>query len=136
MKRRQFITAVPAAGAALALPATALADHPDPLVPLYHEWLNARRTWRELADLPGNEDWDDPRSLAAEARQDAAESSMLQLKPTSLEGIAALAALAWIYVSPGFEDPEENAALAQGYDCQAVKAIWKACTGQEGYPVT
>ena len=136
ISRRTLLTALPASGVALALPVAAKADHSDPLVPLYHEWLDARRTWRELSDLPGNGNWDDPRSLEAEAREDAAENSMLTLKPTSLEGIAALAALAWVYVGPGTTNPEEFADQAQAYECQAVMAIWRACTGQDGYPTT
>lgn len=136
MPRRTLLTALPTMGAALAVPQIAQATAPDPLVPLYHEWLNARREWRKLAYLPGNEDWDDPRSIAAEARERAAEEAMMTLKPTSFEGIGALAALVWDYVSPGCTDPQEFAERAKSYDCRAVMAIWKACTGKDGYPVT
>ena len=136
MSRRTLLTALPATGVALALPAAAASREVDPLVPLYAEWLDARREWRELADLPGNEDWDDPRSLAAVARENSAEEQMLTIKPTSPEGIGALAALAWAYVNPGYTDPEEFAERAKSYDCRAVMAIWKACTGLNGYPVT
>jgi hypothetical protein len=136
MSRRSLLTALPASGAALALPAAGTAHVSDPVVPLYHEWLEARQEWRELAELPGNEDWDDPRSLAAQAREDAAELQMLAMKPTSLEGMAALAALAWCYAGPGCTDPDELAQRAQTGDCRAIIAIWKACTGLGGYPVT
>lgn len=111
------------------------ANDSDPLVALYQEWLDARREWRALASVPGNEDWDDPISLAAKARENACESIMLRLKPTSLEGIGALAALAWVYVRPGSVNPEKFAEHAQSHDCRAVTAIWKACTGLDGYPV-
>ncbi|MBL3575592.1 hypothetical protein JMK10_00280 [Rhodovulum sulfidophilum] len=141
MKRRTFFAAAPLA----VLPGSgvALADAPqldqasavDPLVTLYREWLSARREWRELADLPGNENWDDPRSLAAEARENDAEDMMLALKPASLEGIAALAALAWSLVIPGRADAEVFEVQVQSYDCRAIAAIWKACTGLDGYPV-
>ena len=134
--RRTLLTALPASGAALVLPSSGTAHSPDPVVLLYHEWLNARQEWRELAELPGNEDWDDPRSLAAEARELAAEGKMLALTPSTLEGVGALAALAWIYVSPGTTDPEKFAERAKSPDCRAVIAIWKACTGLEGYPIT
>lgn len=106
----------------------------DPLVALYREWLDARRKWRELSDLPGNENWDDPRSLAAEAREYAAEDQMLAVAPTSLEGIAALAALAWFYARPLCTDPEEFAERAKSQDSRALMAIWRACTGRDGYP--
>lgn len=133
MNRRTLLAALPAAVVA---PGVAMADQHDPLVPLYHEWLEARRTWRVLADLPGNENFDDPRLLAVQAREYAAEEAMLTLKPTSLEGIAALAALSWDYVNPGLTDPVEFAEQARHIDCRAVMAIWKACTGLDGYPVT
>lgn len=136
MSRRTLLTALPASGVALALPTAAASRETDPLVPLYQKWLEARREWRELADLPGNEDWDDPRSLAAEAREISAGEQMLRLKPTTLEGIGALAALAWVYVEPASTDPEEFAEEAKSYDCRAVMAIWNACTGLDGYPVT
>jgi tRNA-dihydrouridine synthase len=71
-----------------------------------------------------------------EARENRAEELMLELAPTSLKGIAALAALAWVYVNPGCTDPEEFAECAQTYDCRAVMAIWRACTGRDGYPTT
>lgn len=136
MSRRTLMTALPASGAALALPGVAMADQPDPLVPLYYEWLDARRTWREMSELPGNEDWDDPRSVAAEARESAAAEQMLALKPKSLEGIAALAALAWVYIEPGATDPDEYSGNVQFMDCRTIQAIWKACTGKDGFPVT
>ena len=136
LSRRTLLTALPVAGMAAALPLSAEAKVPDPMVAIYHEWLEARKTWRELADLPGNEYWDDPRSLAAEARELSAEGRMLELVPTSLEGIAALAALAWSDVKPGSTNPQEFTEAAQSLDCLAVMAIWRACTGLEGYPTT
>ncbi|MGY9045989.1 hypothetical protein P775_17445 [Puniceibacterium antarcticum] len=133
MSRRNFLSALPASGVALALPAAAMSDQPDPVVPVYREWLDARRTWRELADLPGNGNWQDPRSLAAEAREEVAQEAMLALKPTSLEGVGALAALAWFYVSPASNDEADH---AEAHDCRAIMAIWCACTGKDGYPET
>ena len=130
MSRRTILSAVPAAGAVFSVPVIAQGTEPDPVVPLYHEWVSARREWRELSYLPGNEDWDDPRSEAAMDRQLAIEKRMVALTPTSLEGIGALAALAWIDgVSPTecvWEDLDR--------DRQAILAIWRACTGQDGVP--
>ncbi|MCE8548312.1 hypothetical protein KBY25_21065 [Ruegeria pomeroyi] len=136
MSRRAILSALPASGVALTAPQLAQAQTHDPILPLYQEWLDARGEWRELADLPGNGNWDDPRSAAAAAREDVAEQQMFTLQPTTLEGIGALAAVAWCYVKPDCTDPEEFAELAKSYDCRAVMAIWKACTGQDGYPVT
>ena len=129
MSRRTLLTALPASGVALAMPPAAQADQPDPIVPIYHEWLAARREWRALADLDGNGNFDDPRSLAAQERENAAEQAMLTLKPTSLEGIGALAALAWVYVCPGATDSDEFAQQAQTNDCRAVIALWNAKSG-------
>lgn len=134
MSRRTLLTALPATGVALALPSTGTANVTDPLVHLYQEWLNARREWEALAHLPGNKNLDDPRSLDAEAREYAAEAQMLMIKPTSLEGIAALAAVAWFHVNPGYLDPNEFELEDQSQDCKAIVAIWQACTGWEGLP--
>lgn len=108
--------------------ATEVSSPADPILPLYEEWLATRREWQRLSELPGNEDWDDPRSKAAEKREMILEDQMLQLRPTTLEGVGALAALAWAYINPGQLDPDEC------YDCRTIVAIWQACTGKEGYP--
>lgn len=132
MSRRTLLAALPAAAAAG--PATAgLAE--DPVLPVFRDWLDAKRTWRALADLPGNEDWDDPRSIAAAAREDAAEVRMLELGARTPEGIAALATLVWDYIGPATFDPEKFALKAASRECRAVMAIWQACTGQTGYPL-
>lgn len=136
MKRRSFLSLAPSSGVALAFPAVTQAAQPDPMVKLYHEWLDARREWRELAELPGNGSYDHPESVAAEAREKEAAEAMMLLMPTSLEGMSALAALVWECVEPGVLDPVEYDRLAQLPECRVVKAIWKACTGKEGYPET
>lgn len=59
---------------------------------------------------------------------------MIETTPTSLAGIGALAAFAWYEVRPPVTDPEEFEFRANAFDCQAVLAIWRACTGLEGYP--
>ncbi len=134
MSRRTLMLALPTSGVTLALPAAAMADQPDPLVPLYREWLDARQIWSNLANLPGNGNSLDPESFAAEARVFAAEEAMLTIKPTSLEGLAALAALAWSYVGPCATDTDEFERQAQMYECRAIMAIWGACTGKNSWP--
>lgn len=134
MSRRTLLAALPVTGMALALPANAVPE--DPILPLYRKWLDARSEWRELADLPGNEDWDDPRSIDATKRETDAEIAMLASTPSTKEGIAALAALAWAYVDPGDTDREEYELRTATYDCQAIMAIWRTCTGKSGYPAT
>lgn len=134
LSRRNLLAALPASGLAAVLPQVAPAETPDPVVVAYRQWLAARREWRELSDLPGNGNWDDPRSIDAEKREDSAVERMFQATPTTLEGIGALAAVAWSEFRPQTLDPEEFKRRANAQDCQVVLAIWRACTGQEGYP--
>lgn len=55
MKRRLFL----AAPGLLAAPLIARAGHADAeLLHHYRLWVQARRDWYRLADLPGNENWD------------------------------------------------------------------------------
>lgn len=136
MQRRSFLTSASVSLGAVALPLAAKAKGADPMIAVFEEWLEARRTWLALANLPGNENWDDPRSLEASKREYCAENRMLELTPTSLEGIAALAVLAWQYVCPASTDPEEFAVEAAQNECRALIAIWRACSGREGYPTT
>jgi hypothetical protein len=134
MTRRNLLAALPVSGLAAALPQVAPAATPDPVVVAYQEWLAARREWRELSELPGNEDFDDPRSLAADEHERVAMFAMLQNDPTSLEGIGALAALLWSDISHGCTDPSQFKHHPNFIECLTVEAIWKACTGQDGYP--
>lgn len=135
LTRRNLLSALPVSGLAVALPQGAPAATPDPVVLIYQEWLAARREWRELAELPGNGNGDHPRSIAADMRERAAEIQFVETAPASIEGIGALAAFLWSEVRPDCEDHEEFEFRAKAFDCQAVLAIWRACTGQEGYPV-
>ena len=134
MSRRKFFCALPATCMPLASSATTDPKAIDPLTTLYQEWLLSRREWQALSELPNNGDWDDPRSRAAEAREMHLESQMLKLRPTTLEGVGTLAALAWAYINPGVRDPEEYRRLALGHECRPIVAIWNACTGKDGYP--
>jgi len=136
LSRRSLLAALPASGALAALPSVTSAAEGDPVVSIYRNWLAARHEWLELAELPGNEDFDDPRSLNAHARELAAEDQMLAAAPSSLEGVAALVALAWSYIEPGSTDPDVYAVNAQSREFRALMAIWMACTGKEGYPET
>lgn len=134
LNRREIFAALPASGVALSAPQFVQSREADPIIPIYREWLATRREWQRLSELPENGNWDDPRSLAAEAREMALEDQMLKLTPTTLEGVGALAALAWVYVNPGASTPHEFEKEALGHDCRTIIAIWKACTGKEGFP--
>ena len=134
--RRALLKGLPVASAALMLPSAAPASAPDPVVAHYYDWLNARREWRALSELPGTEKLDTPETRDAGAREDRAELGMLSNAPTSPEGIAALIALAWVYLRPHPSDHTAYAELSQSPDCGPLLAIWRACTGRDGFPET
>ncbi|SFD16827.1 hypothetical protein [Salipiger profundus] len=133
--RRALLKGLPAASAAMVLPQLAEASHSDPVVRHYKEWLAARRDWRALSNMPGNEDFDHPASRAAEAREDQAERGMLAQPPSSAEGVAALVALSWFYNYPGHSDVG-CAEYAGDMALEPLLSIWRACTGKEEVPVT
>ena len=132
--RRALLKGLPAAGAAVFLPHVAQAASPDPVVEAYREWLGAREEWRELAELPGNESFDHPRMLELEDIEIDAETRMVECRPTSLEGVAALGALAFLHGLGGSTCPEQQALEADCWDCKIAGSIWRACTGREGVP--
>lgn len=134
LTRRSLLSALPASGLAAALPQVAPAAAPDPVVLIYQEWLAARRECRRMAYMEGNENLDLPEYIEAEKRENRAETDLLETAPTSIEGIGALAAFAWSEVCPQTMIREEFEWRANAFECQAVLAIWRACTGGEGYP--
>lgn len=128
-----------AAGSLLGLaatPAFAAVEPEDPLLPLHREWWTARQEWLRLARLPGNEDWDLPESLAAEAREDAAYKAMHELTPTSMAGIAALAHVLWTVAGPSAPEDLVDAYVqdCEKDECKLIAAIWRASSGETGTP--
>ena len=109
-------------------------DTSDPALVAYAEWIEARRECNRLAYSPDHESMDTPEYIEADKRERRAEIDLLESAPTSLAGIGALAAFAWTEVRPQTTDPEKFEWLANDHKCQSVLAIWRACTGQEGYP--
>ncbi|ATX64725.1 hypothetical protein [Roseinatronobacter bogoriensis] len=108
----------------------------DPVAAAYADWLQARKDWRDMINIEGGEDFSHPLQLEAQGREDAAADIMLQEKPVSMMGFAGLAALAWCFNAPGEPKPEELPELAQSVDCGPILAIWRACTGKDGFPET
>lgn len=103
----------------------------DPVVPLYRDWCRARQDWLDVAEAPGNEDWDSPASKEANARWAAAFYDMLHLTPCSLQGIAAFAHVLWEMAGPG--STEDHPAYED--ECRAPEAlliagIWRAAGGE------
>lgn len=134
LSRRNLLAALPVSGLAAALPQVGLAQTPDPAVIAYDEWIEARRECNRLAYTEAHESMDTPEYIEADKRERRAEIDLLEAVPTSLAGIGALAAFAWTEVRPQTTDPEQFEWLANDHRCQVVLAIWRTCTGQEGYP--
>lgn len=133
MSRRTLLAALPASTLALAPAASSTPS--DPILEHYREWLDANREWKQLSDMPGNEDWKWPESIEAEKRGDKALEAMIELTPTSLEGIAAMVHVLWYLEGPasrpelpGFEDEMTM------HGNKAMFALWRAASGRAGPP--
>ncbi len=107
----------------------------DPVMPLYRQWDDARKDWHRWADFPGNGNWDMPESKAAESRQAAAFKEMIEMTPTSMAGIAALAHVLWDTDGPSVvPECEGYQAQADTPGCKLMLAIWRAASGEQGPP--
>lgn len=133
ISRRNLLAALPASTLALSLPASAKQE--DPILPLYRDWKLARKEWHRLSDMPGNENWDCPESLAADDRESAAFWAIVDMTPVSIEGIAALAHVLWINDGPNSraDDPDYPVECAWPGN-KMIRAIWQAASGQDGLP--
>ena len=94
---------------------------PDPILPIYREWVAARA-----------EGGDDHAATGFEA---AAFRVMAGLTPTSQAGIAALATLLWSLHGPSVQ-PEHERYAEECADPTAmlIAAIWRAASGRVGVP--
>lgn len=131
--RRTLLTALPASTLALATAASSTPS--DPILEHYREWLSAKNEWERLSNIPGNEDWDWPESIEAEKRGDAALAAIIELTPSSLEGIAAMAHILWYLEGPEFRagTPDHDEELTWKGN-RAMLAIWRAASGKAGTP--
>lgn len=134
LSRRSLLAAMPAAGASFAFTASAEAST-DPILPFYHQWREAWADWNRLANIPGNEDWEWPESLAAEERAEDALRKMAALTPTTREGIAACAHAVWHLIGP------DSASWAPDFqrelelpEFKLLASIWRAADGAGLYP--
>jgi hypothetical protein len=126
-------TALKSAALAAVLPSTAIAfpEPEDPILPVYRDWCAARIEWNRYADLPGNENWDRPESIAAQEREDAAFWKMVEeLVPTSLEGIGSLTHVLWAFAGPCLSRDEDEAAEFEDPKDRLMIKIWQAATGE------
>lgn len=128
--------ALPISGAVLSKPTPEAAiEAEDPVLPLYRQWTEARANWRRLAALPGNGNFDTPESKVEEEAEHTAFLALIELTPTSPAGIAALAHVLWDLEGPVVpQDHDEFAALADKPSCKLIHAIWRASSGENGFP--
>ena len=132
LSRRTLLTALPASGMALALPA--VAEPVDPIMPLYHEWYHARADWLRLADIV--DDWDTEPMLTLWDRRFAAFEKLGDMTPCTMAGIAALADVLWKENGPHCRPDQPGfAELCSLPENKLISAIWKAASGKTGVPV-
>lgn len=141
MTRRDVLKAGSKAAALATLPAAALATSAmagaeDPVLPLYRQWMAARRDWYRHTGADVLEDWDEnPASKAAQDREDAAFWAMVDMAPTSMAGIAALAHVLWDVEGPSaWPGSETYSEQARAPSCKLMLQIWRATSGQSGMP--
>ncbi|ARE38324.1 hypothetical protein RGUI_0183 [Rhodovulum sp. P5] len=134
--RRAALTGAAALAASLPPASSVMAGaSEDPILPLYREWVQARKDWYALADLPGNEDWDSPETIEAQDREDRAFWALCDLTPCSMEGVAALAHVLWVLDGPSVVPTHpEYADQCAWPENRLLAAIWRAGSGQTGLP--
>ncbi|MFE3836937.1 hypothetical protein [Pseudogemmobacter sonorensis] len=107
----------------------------DPILPLFREWVAARKEWYRHADPPGNGNWDMPESKAAEARENAAFRAVLEMTPTSMAGIAALATVMWdLNEAVDGSHCEGLAETVEQQNEKLIAAIYRAASGRNEIP--
>lgn len=134
LTRRAALCAVPAILTPLATLAGTANQGDDPMLPLYREWLSARKDWLRASELPGNGNFDHPASLEASGREEHALELMIQTVPTSLVGIAALVHALWALMGAASLNEAIFREECQKPHNRLLIAIWKATTGREGVP--
>lgn len=139
MRRDLFCAALaaPVVAVGAAAPVMAVVTE-DPIMPIFREWVSARREWCSYSELPENGNWDMPESKAAAAREDAAFRAMLDMTPTSVAGIAALATVLWDIEGPVVDEewaPEEFLDAANDPSQKLIRAIYRAASGTDDFPL-
>lgn len=136
MKRRDIVKILPTSLSIAALPSALKASMAeDPILTHYRDWLAARAEWYSYADLPGHEHWDTPEMLAAQDAEDVALEAMMATKPTTFEGVAALAHAIWVWKGVTLkEDHPEYPDQCDMIENRLLIALWRAASGREDFP--
>ena len=135
LTRRKMLMTLPVVGTAFAIPSMAKAETEDPILPLYRQWVAARKEWCRYADLPESGNWDMPETKAAESKEDAAFWAMIEMTPISMAGIAALIHVLWDLDGPSVVSDHENySELSDHPNCKLMRAIWRGASGRNGLP--
>lgn len=106
----------------------------DPILPLYREWWASRLHWNELVEMDAS--WESPEVKAAEAREDAAFLAIIEMTPSTLEGIAAMAHVLFQDYGPQTRRDLEAEYLVESEWPQnkMIAAIWRAASKKQGLP--
>lgn len=123
--------AVLKAGPAVVVAPAALAAPQDPILPLYRQWREAHEAWKARVNT---HDWEGPEMTALAEREEAAFNLMIDMTPTSLAGIAALAHVMWSWTALWAEGTEEREAEIDSCENLMLAAIWRAASGEVGVP--
>lgn len=104
----------------------------DPVLRVYRELIAARREWCGAGARSG---WDSDAAEAASSREDALLYAIADMTPTSMAGIAAVAAVLWDLAGPGLAEGSElfNEDVEQPNN-KLIIAIWRAASGKKGFP--
>lgn len=113
-------------------------DAGDPIMPLYHDWLDLRAKWRRCSDMPREDSIDPvdaPECKAVYNRAWEVFEELAGIEPVSLHGLAALAHVLWIMKGPASlpNTPafKEECAIPEN---RIIAAIWRAVSGETGFP--
>lgn len=134
--RRNMLKALPLAAGIPLIPEVAQAAfNEDPIIPLYQQWVQARKEWYVLSELPEHEDWNTPEICALQDLEDKAFWAMIDMTPSSMEGIAALVHVLWDLEGPAalpeFENYPEQANEPK---CKLMRGLWRASVGRDELP--
>ena len=129
--RRNMLKALPLAAGIPLIPEVAQgALREDPIMPLYRQWVQARKEWFRLSELPENADSDSAEMVAAEEVEEQAFWAISRMKPVSMKGMAAVMHLLWDLDGPyAIFDSEKYESQLDEPSNRLMLALWQSMTG-------